>query len=94
MLVSSLASSLAARKRELLANIPPRGDKWDWHHEITSVNRRLAELAAVEAESARRQLNDMLTEERQQRILSSREYSFCLFDREFLQHELQRMTGG
>ncbi len=88
------AVTLAARKRELLANIPQRGDKWEWHHEITTVNRQLAELAAAESQSAKLQLEALTIEERQQRILSSREYSFCLFDRDFLQSELQRMTGA
>jgi hypothetical protein len=89
---SSEVASLAARKRELLANIPQRGEKWDWHHEITSVNRRLAELAAAQTAATKLQLEAAILKEHQQRILTSREYSFCLFDREFIARELHRMT--
>ena len=86
-------TQLAARKRELLSNIPARGDKWEWHHQITAVNKRLAELVAAESESTKAQLEQATIDERQQRILASREYSFCLFEREFLQREFQRMLG-
>ena len=89
---SNEVAALVAQKRELLANIPERGAKWEWHHQITSVNRRLAELAAAEADSTRARLEQSTVDERQQRILSSREYSFCLFEREFLQAELNRMS--
>jgi hypothetical protein len=31
---------LAAQKQALLANIPPRGEKWRWHREMTAINKR------------------------------------------------------
>ncbi len=84
--------ALVARKQELLANIPQRGEKWEWHHQITSVNKRLAELAAAQTDAIKQQLDSATVEERQERILASREYSFCLFEREFIATELRRMT--
>ena len=86
------AETLATRKGELLANIPQRGEKWEWHHQITIVNRRLAELAAAQTTATQQQLDVATQAERQHRILSSREYSFGLFNRDFISIELQRLT--
>ena len=89
---SGEVESLLARKRQLLANIPQRGEKWDWHHRITAVNRRLAELSTAQTTAAKQQLDLANVEERQKRILASREYSFCLFNRDFISKELHRMS--
>lgn len=85
---------LAERKRELLANIPPRGEKWRWHREITRVNRRLSELTSELAERSRERLECIATQERQQRILQSRETSFCLFPLDAIAPRLQAMADG
>jgi hypothetical protein len=90
----SEVEALAARKRELLAKIPQRGDKWEWHHQITTVNRRLAELAAAQTAATRQQLDLAMADERQRRILASREFSFCLFDRQYIANELHRMAAS
>lgn len=89
---SAEVESLVDRKRELLANIPERGAKWEWHHQLTAVNRRLAEITAAQATAAKQQLELAAIAERQRRILESREYSFCLFNRDFIAQELQRMV--
>ncbi len=89
---SSEFESLLTRKRDLLANIPSRGEKWEWHHQISAVNSRLAELAAAQTSNAKQQLALATAEERQNRILTSREYSFCLFNRDFIAGELKRMS--
>ncbi len=89
---SAEARSLLARKRELLANIPQRGEKWEWHQQMVAVNHRLAELAAAQTEAVKQQLVLATVEERQNRILASREYSFCLFNRDFIANELKRMA--
>ncbi|MEZ6152161.1 MAG: hypothetical protein R3C09_18835 [Pirellulaceae bacterium] len=83
---------LTARKRELLANIPPRGEKWRWHREMTSINRRLSELTSGLAEQSRERLQKIATQERQQRILQSRETSFCLFPLDAIAPRLQAMA--
>ncbi len=83
---------LTARKRELLANIPPRGEKWRWHREMTSINRRLSELTSGLAEQSRERLQKIATQERQQRILQSRETSFCLFPLEAIAPRLRAMA--
>jgi hypothetical protein len=83
---------LAARKRELLADIPPRGEKWKWHREITSVNHQLAELSRNALVESQQQLEQAHFLDRQQRILYSREFSFCLFDGDLLIPELKRLA--
>ncbi len=91
---NSEQEQLASRKRELLANIPERGDKWRWHREITKINSRLSELTSGLAEQSRERLQELATQERQQRILQSRETSFCLFPLEAIAPRLQAMAEG
>lgn len=91
---SNEQQQLTVRKRELLANIPPRGEKWRWHREMTSINRRLSELTHELAEQSRDRLQRIAKQERQQRILQSRETSFCLFPLEAIAPRLQAMAEG
>lgn len=83
---------LKQRKAELLANIPEKGEKWDWHREMTRINRRLAELVASQTEAAKKQLEERSQVEREQRVLASREFSFCLFPREFITQQLLKLA--
>ncbi len=84
---------LASRKHELLANIPPRGEKWRWHREMTAVNKRLSELAAAQADQARRELEHLTELQRDRRILQSRETSFCLFPLEPVTTQLKQLAA-
>jgi hypothetical protein len=84
--------ALTARKQALLANIPPRGEKWEWHREITAVNKRLSELAAPQLSESRAKIDRLNSIERQQRVLESREYSFSLFPRDMLATALHRLS--
>ncbi len=80
---------LAQEKATLVANIPPRGQRWDWHHAMTQVNRRLRELTEHVFQTETSRLEQATINSRQQRLLTSREYSFCLFDRDYLVPLLQ-----
>ncbi len=91
--LNSDAQELAERKRNLIANIPERGEKWKWHREMTEVNRRLSEAAAAQAESAKLQIEQLLARQRQQRIVLSRDYSFCLFPLEFIVERLKDLAA-
>ncbi len=90
---SSEAQRLITRKQQLLEQIPSRGEKWQWHREITSVNRRLSELAAAQLAESKQALEQLAIKERQQRVLLSREYSFCLYPREFIASQLKNMAN-
>ncbi len=91
-LASDEQQQLAARKQELLANIPPRGEKWRWHREMTAINKRLSELASAEADQTRQSLERIADQQRDHRILQSRETSFCLFPLEAVTSQLKALT--
>lgn len=84
---------LATRKQELLANIPPRGEKWRWHREMTAINKRLSELAAAQAEQMRMEVDRLVDQRRNHRILQSRETSFCLFPLEPVTAQLKQLAA-
>ncbi len=92
--LSSEAIQLAERKQQLLAEIPERGEKWQWHREITAVNKRLAELAIDDVSLTKSRLEQVIQSERQQRVIASREHSFCLFPIDFISSELKRLASG
>ena len=76
---SELDASQLNQRAELLRQIPPRGEKRDWHGEITEVTRQLADQLqgvrielATELQGARQRLQS-------QSILCSREHPFCIF---------------
>lgn len=83
---------LQRRKAELLANIPPRGQKWEWHHQITKINKRLSELAEPKFQEAKAAVDQLTTLERQQRLLESREVSFALFPRDYISDVLSKLA--
>jgi hypothetical protein len=85
---------LVRRKQMLLQDIPPRGEKWKWHREITRINSSLAQFAKHETLATQQQLEQAQHDARQQRIVRSREYSFCLFDDEQLVPQLIRMASS
>ncbi|MCA9131534.1 MAG: hypothetical protein KDA45_00195 [Planctomycetales bacterium] len=86
------ARLLAAKKQSLLEHIPPRGEKWEWHRQITAVNRRLSELTAEQQQQAKTQLEQLATQERYARVLFSREYSFCLYPLDFIAQQLSNLV--
>ncbi len=86
--------TLLNRKRELLEAIPPRGEKWDWHREITRVNKRLAELNKQAFESSQKQLQQLVMQTRQLKLATSREFSFCLFEQNYVVDALQRLASA
>lgn len=91
---SSEQQQLTLRKQELLANIPPRGEKYAWHREMTKINRRLSELSLDEAEQTRQQIDKTTVLQRQQRLLQSRETSFCLYPLDMIEPRLKAMARG
>lgn len=89
---TSETQELLERKRELLEAIPPRGEKWDWHREITRVNQRLAELNTQAFEDSQKQLQQLATQTRQLKLATSREFSFCLFEQNYIVDALQQLA--
>jgi hypothetical protein len=76
--------SLIAEKRTWVQRMPPRGRRLERHRRIERVNLALQpyldeERAKLSSESAR-----LTAELREQTLLASREFSFCLFSEETL----------
>ncbi len=85
--------SLLQRKRELLQSVPPRGEKWEWNYQLSQVNKQLAALTTTEVESQQARLIQLAEEERQLKLILSREFSFCLFEQEHLVGVLSRLAA-
>jgi hypothetical protein len=90
----SMLAELTTRKQQLLSNIPPRGEKWEWHREITEVNRRLRDLATAKIDASKARLDHLTFQQRQQRIVASREYSFCLYPQQYLAELLRQLADN
>ncbi len=89
----SEAVRLAAQKRQLLQAIPPRGQKWKWHHEITNVNRQLSQLTERHELVTKQTIANLTEQMRQQAICGSREFNFCLYPHDYLVPQLQQQAG-
>lgn len=87
------AAELVQEKQRLLDNIPPKGEKWEWHQSISQVNRRLQALAGDRISAARSQALELKSELRQTQVVESREYSFALFPKQSIVPQLKRLSG-
>lgn len=72
--------SLAEQKRALLGNMPPRGEKKEWHQAITQVNQQMIVAASQYLHHMTEAIPFALQAQRRSAVLQSREYSFLLAD--------------
>ncbi|MFO0941791.1 MAG: hypothetical protein U0930_13630 [Pirellulales bacterium] len=70
----------ASEKRKLLASIPEKGEKWEWHVAMKKVKQQLAEQAKPILLQFEQRIDRLRELANQQALLNSREYGFCLFD--------------
>ncbi len=85
-----LPTELLGEKRLMLASIPPKGQRLQWHQRIHEINQLLtARLDGVRAELDV-ELREAIRAQAVSAMLRSREYSFCLFDKERLMTALGR----
>ncbi len=71
---------LAAEKKRFLDQLPPRGHRLAWHQKLQRINTRLRTHVASCRTQLLRERQRLLSELRKDTILSSREYSFCLYE--------------
>ena len=91
---SQSEQSLVERKRQLLSDIPPRGQRSQWHNEVLSLNRQMSsKLDGVRAEIAA-ELLQLQSRTETQAILTSREHPFCVFPLEYLVKTFQGMLDS
>jgi hypothetical protein len=89
----SEAQQLLQSKQELLRSIPPRGEKWQWHRQITRVNQRLAELNREAMQQSEQRLHALEACQRQLKLAYSRELSFCLFELPYVADTLKQLAA-
>jgi hypothetical protein len=80
------------RKQTLLNNIPPRGEKKQWHQEISEIQRQLQRFRDTEVEKSLSQISTAQRDLLDSRIFESREYSFSLFPEEWLCQRLRDLS--
>jgi len=87
-------AELKKKKKKLLANIPPRGQRKAWNDDLMRNNTQLRELAKPLRSILIQQRSDLIQRLRGDSILSSREYAFCLFSRQLLGQNLLDMAAS
>jgi hypothetical protein len=78
---------LAESKRQLLASMPSKGEKWEWHIAMKKIKSQLGLFAAPYIAVLQKQLDQQQPILAQKAILNSREFSFCLFSREEIKRQ-------
>lgn len=86
-------AELVDRKRLLLTDMPPRGQRLPWHTEITKINRQLSGELELKRASLAAEIGELSAARKSQALLCSRELSFCLYDLGKLVSELQGMLS-
>lgn len=80
------------RKQTLLRNIPPRGEKKQWHQEITEVQKQLERFRDTEIEQSLGQIDTAYRAWLDSKIFESREYSLALFPERWLCQRLHDLS--
>ena len=81
---AKLDAELLEQKRELLASVPPKGHRKEWHDQLEQINGALSrELSAVRA-GLRSELASVQRTAAARRLLASREHPFCIFPLPYL----------
>ncbi|EMI56096.1 hypothetical protein [Rhodopirellula sallentina] len=84
-------SPLVQRKKTLLDNMPPKGQRSEWHHEMDSLNSAIAAELETERQNLQASLQRLRLKQTEEQILASRELSFCLFPIEELTSAFEQM---
>ncbi|MGB7344853.1 MAG: hypothetical protein WBD20_11605 [Pirellulaceae bacterium] len=90
---SNIDQKLVDQKLALLQSVPPRGERVQWHREITELNYKLSDQLG----DVRRELQSELAIAQRkavgQSILQSREHSFSVFPLSYLTESFKAMLG-
>jgi hypothetical protein len=84
-------AELAHAKQRLLAQPPPKGERKAWHQALAAINEQLVQALPDVQQRLQAQWEALSAQLQRERILGSREFSFCLFD-ERLPQELKRLA--
>jgi hypothetical protein len=70
---------LAQRKRDLLQDIPVKGQRAQWHAEVTRINHQLSDRLSQTRADLSAKLFETESQIAQRKILDSREHPFCIY---------------
>ena len=87
-LAQAKVSTIVEKKRKLIRQIPPRGERLDWHEQLMAVNSRLRQYVEEKTEKQRKFLAEIKQSVASSQLLGTREWSFCLFGEDFLRSRL------
>ena len=90
---AGLAPALVQQKRELLDSIAPRGQRQQWHLEITSANQQLSQSLESYRKRLESDLQTLNREAASQSILESREHPFCVYPLSYLTDTFNKMLA-
>ncbi|MCC9600740.1 hypothetical protein LOC67_09205 [Stieleria sp. JC731] len=84
---------IVAEKDALLAEVPPHGQRLQWHRQITSVNQRLANSLDIVRDRLLSQQEQLQHRRKDAALYCSREHSFCLYPLDYLRDAYRSMLG-
>ncbi len=88
-----LPEELLREKQSLLKAIPSKGQRLTWHQRMQEINHALAALLDGTRAELDAELREAIRAQSVSAMLRSREYSFCLFDRERLMSAYRSMLA-
>ena len=83
---------LSDRFAELLKSIPPRGQKREWHRQITQVKQQIETAIKEQKQSWQVSQKALVRRDQQDQIRKSREYSFVLFPEQDIVPRLRQLA--
>lgn len=81
------------KKQQLLTAIPPKGQRWQWHREMTAVNEQLSRFMAGQRRRWQADLAETNRQLQDQQVIASRELPFCVFPLEDLQTRFAKILA-
>lgn len=91
---ADLDPTLLERKRELLRHIPPRGERAQWHQQITRTNQQLSDSLRPLQSQLRQTQTELEKRHREAAIWNSREHSFSIYPAETLMDAYRQMLSS
>ena len=86
-----LDDALLKKKQRLLANRPPRGERKQWHDQLTCTNQILSRSLADLRGELKNELATLQRVSASHKLLASREHPFCLFPLGYLQQTYRQL---
>lgn len=93
MQANNQVSSKVKSKQKLIRAKPATGSAAAWHQSLDRLNAELRGYLQRKTERERKNLSKLMSRSKSSEIFVSREWSFCLFEENFLRGRLLDLTG-